>query len=601
MIGLGIAFLVALAVMAAGSGSAKKPIPPPGMPPVVPGPPDASKEQVQTKGKSGTVWITQQAGQNSNGDIFVDVFLPDGQMGSHPTMRVLRYAQPAAAGATRSFMEAAPGVDPHVLDVAMSDFNLIGAAKGPIDVGSMSPELQKELADALAALTVGVDGKIVGPVTPEAIQLATSVAGDLERAGFGSAATALREFIKAASTLVPSPPPNKQVPLPPHMPADMQDMINRALQLERDPAKLIAILNGLKAFQPQSPDILNAIDLLQALIVQVQAQQSAKDALGEIQKIVTPPDATIAPSIPASRTYTIRAGDTGESIALAYTGNKGRWTELVTANPSTKDAKYGFKANVNQVVNLPASWPSVPINPSGAQQQVVAPMPSGGSGRTYTVRAGDTGSSIAKYYTGNANRWTELVTANPETKDAQYGLKANPGKVLKIPASWPDPTGASPAPQPQQVSSPLPENPTYVPSIPVPAAPPMPKSPTELAADAMVRNLKAVQQSYPFPTAHGKEDQSLVKRFQGLANTTADGMAGPGTLVLAAVNGQSDLPLVPYWPKSATATNVLKYRADIQQVAARARAAGDLSGAAMLEASAARERGQGGIVGTMPA
>lgn len=520
MIGLGIAFLVALAVMAAGSGS-KKPIPPPGMPPVVPGPPDASKEQVQTKGKSGTIWITQQAGQNSNGDIFVDVFLPDGQMGSHPTMRVLRYAQPAAAGATRSFMEAAPGVDAHVLDVAMSDFNLTGAAKGPIDVGSMSPELQKELADALSALTVGVDGKIVGPVTPEAIQLATSVAGDLDRAGFGSAATALREFIKAAATLVPSPPANKQVPLPAHMPQDMQDMINRALQLERDPAKLIAILNGLKAYQPQSPDILNAIDLLNALIVQVQAQQSAKDALGEIQKIVTPPDAVIQPSIPASRTYTIRAGDTGESIALAYTGNKGRWTELVTANPSTKDAKYGFKANVNQVVNLPASWPSVPISPSGGQQQ--------------------------------------------------------------------------------QAASPLPENPTYVPSVAVPAAPPMPRSPTELAADAMVRNLKAVQSSYPFPTAHGKEDQSLVKRFQSLANTTADGMAGPGTLLLAAINGQSDLPLVPYWPKSATATNVLKYRSDLQQIAARARAAGDLSGASMLEASAARERGQGGIVGAMPA
>jgi hypothetical protein len=82
--------------------------------------------------------------------------------------------------------------------------------------------------------------------------------------------------------------------------------------------------------------------------------------------------------------------------------------------------------------------------------------PAGYPSPTYTAKAGETGTTIARDITGNGNRWTELVTANPETKDATIGMRFNPGKSLKLPTSWvaaagvtatPDsPTSIAPAP-----------------------------------------------------------------------------------------------------------------------------------------------------------
>ncbi len=82
---------------------------------------------------------------------------------------------------------------------------------------------------------------------------------------------------------------------------------------------------------------------------------------------------------------------------------------------------------------------------------------------TYTTKAGETGTTIAKDITGNGNRWNELVAANPETKDATYGMKFNPGKTLKLPASWVAAAGAS-------APSSTPDNPTSISPAPGTAA-----------------------------------------------------------------------------------------------------------------------------------
>jgi hypothetical protein len=71
--------------------------------------------------------------------------------------------------------------------------------------------------------------------------------------------------------------------------------------------------------------------------------------------------------------------------------------------------------------------------------------PNGYPGATYTAKSGETGSSIAKDITGNPNRYSELVTANPETKNATYGMAFNPGKVLKLPVSWQATASAAPS------------------------------------------------------------------------------------------------------------------------------------------------------------
>jgi hypothetical protein len=126
-------------------------------------------------------------------------------------------------------------------------------------------------------------------------------------------------------------------------------------------------------------------------------------------------------------------------------------------------------------------------------------------------------------------------------------------------------------------------------------------SPQQNAAAALNRHLASLQEKYGMPGAKGHEDTEAIKLAQAAMGTGADGKPGPGTTLLTAEFGQSNLPLVMYWPRSATATRVLQYRRDVLAVAAKARGMGLESKAAELEASAARERGQGGIVGPMPA
>jgi len=102
--------------------------------------------------------------------------------------------------------------------------------------------------------------------------------------------------------------------------------------------------------------------------------------------------------------------------------------------------------------------------------------PNGYPGSTYTAKSGETGSSIARDITGNANRWGELVTANPETKaPAPLGMKFNPGKSLKLPVSWQATAGAAPithtdSPSPIVASSSSETEPSSSPTAPAAAS-----------------------------------------------------------------------------------------------------------------------------------
>jgi hypothetical protein len=98
----------------------------------------------------------------------------------------------------------------------------------------------------------------------------------------------------------------------------------------------------------------------------------------------------------------------------------------------------------------------------------------------------------------------------------------------------------------------------------------------------------------------GKEDKGQVVAFQKQEGITADGKAGP-TFMTKLAKYTGNLPLVLYWPKSATQNNVFTYRENLRNMADIHERAGRVSLANALRASAARERGQAGIVGTMPA
>ncbi len=61
-----------------------------------------------------------------------------------------------------------------------------------------------------------------------------------------------------------------------------------------------------------------------------------------------------------------------------------------------------------------------------------APQAAGTSGQTYTVKAGDTLSKIAKELLGNANAYPKIFEANRDQLSDPD--KIQPGQVLKIPA-----------------------------------------------------------------------------------------------------------------------------------------------------------------------
>jgi len=103
-----------------------------------------------------------------------------------------------------------------------------------------------------------------------------------------------------------------------------------------------------------------------------------------IPVVANPPPAVaaavpVAPVAP-SHTYIVKAGDTGEKVAQSFTGDKSRWKELLTANPSLKSAKYGIALYTGHRINLPASWPDTPkysgvIQPTVTQATPPAPPP----------------------------------------------------------------------------------------------------------------------------------------------------------------------------------------------------------------------------------
>lgn len=91
----------------------------------------------------------------------------------------------------------------------------------------------------------------------------------------------------------------------------------------------------------------------------------------------TPPAPTAPaptpPAAPPASTYTIKSGDTPFLLAKRFTGNGGRWNELLPPNPqltvvNTRDengkiiATHVTPFNPGEVLKVPASWPPTPAS-----------------------------------------------------------------------------------------------------------------------------------------------------------------------------------------------------------------------------------------------
>ena len=150
----------------------------------------------------------------------------------------------------------------------------------------------------------------------------------------------------------------------------------------------------------------------------------------ESHQVDTGPASAVEPSI-----YTVQPGDSLSAIAREQLGDADRWPELVGLNPVVADDPDLIYAGT--VLLLPAA---------------VAPPAPLTTTHTYTVRPGDTLSSIAARELGDAERYPEIFEASKNTVQPDGRQVTDPdvidvGQLLTIPGTVvPVAATADPAP-----------------------------------------------------------------------------------------------------------------------------------------------------------
>jgi nucleoid-associated protein YgaU len=126
------------------------------------------------------------------------------------------------------------------------------------------------------------------------------------------------------------------------------------------------------------------------------------------------PSRPIAPAVPSARVklnvVIVKPGDSLWKLAQKNLGKGLRWRDLLSYNPGLRDP------------NLIAAGSEIYV-PVGA-----SPLR---TDTKFTVRAGDTLSSIALSQLGHASSWSCIAHANPEVRDANL---IHEGQVLLLPA-----------------------------------------------------------------------------------------------------------------------------------------------------------------------
>lgn len=81
------------------------------------------------------------------------------------------------------------------------------------------------------------------------------------------------------------------------------------------------------------------------------------------------------------------------------------------------------------------------VRKRAADVRLAANVSNTNAGRTYTVRGSELPSQVAAYYTGDGNRWRELVETNPDLKirkngTIEYLTPWKSGMVIVLPKTW---------------------------------------------------------------------------------------------------------------------------------------------------------------------
>lgn len=176
--------------------------------------------------------------------------------------------------------------------------------------------------------------------------------------------------------------------------------------------------------------------------------------------------------------YIVRPNDTLEKIASAYTGSPDRAWEIVASNPQLPTRTYVVGGRpqrsltalqYGQTIFLPVGWSRYPRVRLGAvvlptfdsstqtlgEQCFPEPSDAFHAGVRFVVPQGVLPADIAKAFTGDADKWTELRAVNADVPGgflisrirSNWGqcsfAKWNKGMRVKIPSSWPLPVKGS--------------------------------------------------------------------------------------------------------------------------------------------------------------
>lgn len=116
----------------------------------------------------------------------------------------------------------------------------------------------------------------------------------------------------------------------------------------------------------------------------------------------------------ASSTYTIKAGDTFQSIAAKHLGSASRWRDIGKANPFVEPTKL----KIGQVIKLPGATGAVSDASVEPPRRVAARATDSAvttvkpRGITHKVKFGETLSTLAYQYYGDRGQWKKIYNAN---------------------------------------------------------------------------------------------------------------------------------------------------------------------------------------------
>ena len=130
-----------------------------------------------------------------------------------------------------------------------------------------------------------------------------------------------------------------------------------------------------------------------------------------------------------------------DTYAYAISTAKGKFN----GSAEERDGKLHFKGSVQTEDQKNELWNAIKTIPTWKEDIVADIQVTGGGGavgtsgstaakggRTYTVKAGDTLSAIAKEHLGNASAYTKIFEANRDQLTDPDKIK--PGQVLNIPS-----------------------------------------------------------------------------------------------------------------------------------------------------------------------